>query len=85
MLIGLSAVMLYEAPSGDGGHHAVAPSLPPGIGRFAAGVASGFGIGVVAAVLGVRLADRTSRSHPSRLCDQDASSLETSGKGGTCC
>lgn len=51
LLIGLSLVMLWEAWSGL--HGGGAALLPAGPLRFTAGLAAGFGIGVVAALLGV--------------------------------
>lgn len=51
LLTGLAAVMLYESWIGleDG----AAPLLPAGLARLGAGVIAGFGIGAVAALLGV--------------------------------
>ncbi len=51
LLVGLSLVMLSEAWLGL--HNGSAPLFQTGAPRFAAGLAAGFGIGVVAALLGV--------------------------------
>ncbi|MDD1649863.1 MAG: sulfite exporter TauE/SafE family protein [Methylococcaceae bacterium] len=51
LLTGLAAVMLSE--SWFGLHDAAAPLLPAGLARLGAGLIAGFGIGVVAALLGV--------------------------------
>lgn len=51
LLVGLSLVMLSAAWAG--GHEASAPLNEPGALRFVAGVVAGWGIGVVAALLGV--------------------------------
>jgi uncharacterized protein len=51
LLVGLSLVMLSEAWLGS--HNGSAPLFQPGVLRFVAGLIAGFGIGVVAALLGV--------------------------------
>lgn len=51
LLTGLAAVMLSE--SWFGLHDGAAPLLPAGLARLGAGLIAGFGIGVIAALLGV--------------------------------